>query len=123
MPLFLSPLIFFFLFISFLIKLSRKHFYLTFSILVITYLHTYTHAYTYTHTQSVTAIYHSLVINPRGHSQPLPVPGCRWHCLALSVELASPDRCFLCDLSNELSLFQLHFSPQVGALKSRPRFQ
>lgn len=57
--------------------------------------HTLSYPHTHTHTLSITTIWLSI---PKGHSQSLPVPRCRLHCLALSLELASPGHCFLCDL-------------------------
>lgn len=93
--------VFFFFIIPLLIEISRRHFYLPFSTLVIAHFHTHTNIHIYCQSPPSTTCWLSI---SKGHSQPLPIPGCRWHCLALSLELAPLGHCFLYDIIRVLFL-------------------
>lgn len=115
MPLLPSLLLFSFI-IPLLNKISRRHF---LSSILHTCNHTLSHPHTYTHILSVTSIYYLPAINPQRSQSAPPIPGCRWHYLALSLKLAPPGHCFLCGIIR-VSFSQVDFSPRVGALKKRP---
>lgn len=108
----------FFLYYS-LITFSKKHFYLLFSILLITHLHSRTHIHTH---GSATTIHYLLVLNLRRPQPALPVPGVQMALFGTESGIGTSRALLPCGLVLGPSFSQVHSSPPMGGLRQRLQF-